>query len=109
MVALEDRHRAYREAIADAIGTVRAHLKVAAIDPASLADEMARLGPFLVICDGPFASDHDDVPAWIELSPEPTLSTKVHLYGQERELINPTLEDLIEVVDEAEHLASERR
>lgn len=106
MVALEDRHRAYREAIADAIGSVRMHLTVAAIDPEGLADEMARLGPFLVICDRPYASDHDDVPAWIELSPEPNLSTKIYLYGQRRELINPTLEDLIEVVDEAERLAS---
>lgn len=65
---------------------------------------MARLKPFLVICDRPDASNHDGVPAWIELSLEPSLSTKVRLYGQQRELINPTLEDLLEVIDEAERL-----
>ncbi len=67
---------------------------------------MARLKPFLVICDRP--CDHDSVPAWVELSIEPSLSTRVRLYGQRRELINPTFEDLIEVVDEAERLASQR-
>jgi hypothetical protein len=88
LIALEDRHRAYREAIADAIGTVRTYLTVAAIDPANLALEVERLEPFLVICDRPGTSDHDGVPAWIELSLEPSVSTKVRLYGQRRELIN---------------------
>jgi hypothetical protein len=67
---------------------------------------VARLKPFLVICDRPCAPDHDSVPAWVELSLEPSLSTKVLLYGRRRELVNPTLEELIEVVDEAERLAS---
>ena len=67
---------------------------------------MERLEPFLVICDRPGATDHDGDPAWIELSLEPSLSTKVRLYGQQRELFNPTLEDLIEVIDEAERLVS---
>lgn len=67
---------------------------------------MARLEPFLVICDRPGSPDHDSVPAWVELSLEPSLSTRVRLYGQRRELVNPTLEDLVEVVDEAERLVS---
>jgi hypothetical protein len=32
----------------------------------------------------------------------------VRLYGQQRELINPTLEDLLEVIDEAKRLTYRR-
>ena len=107
MVALEDRHRAYREAIADAIGAIKTHLTVTATSPESLAEEVVRLEPFLVICDRPNTFDPDGGTAWIELSLEPSQATRAYLYGRRRELTNPTLEELVELVSEAERLAPE--
>lgn len=75
-------------------------------NPESLAEEVERLEPFLVICDRLDNSDPDGRPAWIELSLEPTRPSRAYLYGRRRELTNPTLDDLIALVDETERLAS---
>jgi hypothetical protein len=54
----------------------------------------------VVICSG-----HEEVElcsrlAWIELSVDPTMSTKISVGGRHFERTNPTVEELLEVIDE---------
>ena len=60
LVAFEDARRAYREAIASAIGELRPAFEVR---PASLADigrELGRFDPHVVVCGGPGRPDPDN-------------------------------------------------
>ena len=102
MVALEDDYRAYRETIAASLRVLRPGAKVESTTIEALEEELERFDPQVVICGG-----HEDVeadrsrPVWIELSLDPTLPAKISVGpGRCYELTNPTLEELLEVIDE---------
>lgn len=101
---MEDDHRAYREAIASAIRILRPHAEVSTVGLDTLAEEVARLVPYVVICTEPAAADQGDVPAWVQLSLDPTRPTSIRLFGDYSEKTNPTLEALLTVIDEARQL-----
>jgi hypothetical protein len=100
LVALEDDYQLYREMIAAVLETLRTHAKVERTTPEALEEEIERFDPQVIICSG-----HEDVEsggsrAWIELSLAPTAPTKVSVGGRYVELTNPTLEELLKVIDE---------
>jgi hypothetical protein len=43
--------------------------------------------------------------AWVELSIDPTRPTKIHVGEQYSEMLNPTLDKLLAVIDELDHAA----
>lgn len=65
---------------------------------------MERYGPDIVICSLPKDGDANCVQAWIELSLDPTQPTKVRVDGVYSEVINPTLDALLVLIDEVEQL-----
>ena len=109
MVAMEDEYRAYREVIAAALETLRPGTEVTAIELDRLDGELARLDPQVVVCSRPGGpAEAEGRLAWVELSLNPTRPTKIYLGGRRSESVDPTLETLLTVIDEAEGLPQTR-
>jgi hypothetical protein len=100
-VALEDDYRLYRQMIAAILPIKRKDVKVESTTLETLEVELERFDPQVIICSG-----HKDVKSgssrvWIELSLNTALPAKVRAdVGRSCELANPTLEELLEVIDE---------
>jgi hypothetical protein len=104
LVAFEDEYRAYREFMAGAVRARRPHVEVTVAGLGALGEEVARFDPDLVICSLPNIVDPDGRPAWFELPPDPERLAKICLDGEHSETTNPTLEELLWVLDETERL-----
>ncbi len=110
LVAFEDDYHAYASALATAIRVARPHLDVAAAGLEALQTEVARLDPHLVISSLPNpATEQEDEEgklrlAWVELSVDPHLPSKFCVNGRRWESLNPSLEELLDVVEEVEQL-----
>jgi hypothetical protein len=110
LVAFEDDYQAYTEALSKAIGAARPHLKVTTATLEALQREVARLDPHLVISNLPNPATEQEgklllFPAWVELSLDPHLPSKFRVDGRRWESLNPSLEELLNLVEEAEQLA----
>jgi hypothetical protein len=100
LVAMEDDYRAYREMIAAALRIQRPGFEVESTTLEALEEELERFDPQVVICGGHEEMEPDDRPAaWIELSLDPILPTKISGGGRHLERTNPTTEELLEVID----------
>src|SRR5215208_3174459 len=101
LVAIEDDYRLYREMLAAVLRIKRTDAKVQSATLESLEEELERFDPQVIICSG-----HKDVKSnsgrvWIELSLGSVLSARVSTgHGSGYELANPTLEGLLEIIDE---------
>jgi hypothetical protein len=104
LVALEDDYRAYREVIAVGIHALRPHTEVTSVGLKELEVELARLDPDVVISSAVARAGFGKRLAWVELSLEPARRSMVSVGGRYSEQINPGLDALLEVVDEAERL-----
>jgi hypothetical protein len=104
LVALEDDYRAYREVIAAALHVLRPHVEVATIGLDTLKEEVTRFDPHVVISDLPATAGFGERLAWVQLSLDPTQPTKLWLDEGYVERKNPTLEVLLEAVDQAGRL-----
>ncbi|MDQ5830554.1 MAG: hypothetical protein M3324_12015 [Actinomycetota bacterium] len=99
-MAMEDNYRAYREMISAALRILRPGTEVESTTLEALKEELERFDPQVVICEGHEDEEPDDRPAaWIELSFDPTLPTKISVGGRHLERTNPTMEELLEVID----------
>jgi hypothetical protein len=104
IVAFEDEYRAYRETLAAAIRILRPDAEVMTIEPEKLSGVRKRFDPDIVICSRFKDEDSNDVRAWIELALDPTQSTKVRIDGQYSEVVNPTLDKLLVIIEEVAQL-----
>ncbi len=104
LIAIEPR--SYREAIGEAVQSLRPHLKVLIMEPGDLHGEVARVSPELVICGQPKSVVPDARCAWVEYRPYAEPAARISVDGRYRELSEIELEDLLTVVDEAEKLYS---
>ena len=117
LIAFEDDYCAYADALAQAIRAARPHLDVVAtVGLEALQTQTARLDPHLVISSvpNPAAEQEDDeeegklVPAWVELSLDPCRPSQFCVDNWRWELLNPSLEELLDVIDETERLVLSR-
>jgi hypothetical protein len=67
-----------------------------------LEEEVARFGPQVLIGSRP--ADSGRWANWVEISVDPTGPTKVSVGGRYSERPNPTLEELLGIIDEIEQL-----
>jgi hypothetical protein len=106
LVAFEDDYRAYASALATAISAARPRLDVATVGLEALQMEVARLDPHLVICSlpNPTSPEQEGRLSWVELSVDPHQPSRFCLNGRRWESLNPSLEELIGVVEETEQL-----
>jgi hypothetical protein len=100
LVAIEDSYHAYRETIAAGIRVLRPETEVKSITLEELEGELERFDPQVVICSGHKEVEPGTRLAWIELSVDPTMPTKISVGGRHFERTNPTVEELLEVIEE---------
>ena len=105
LVSFEREYRVYMEAIAAAIREFRPDVEVAVADGRSLEAEVERLDPQLVIT-GPSAPENpvDEQLARIELSADTAQPSKFRVGERRWESTNPTLGEILPVVDETKRL-----
>ncbi|HET7480611.1 MAG TPA: hypothetical protein VFJ72_13980 [Rubrobacteraceae bacterium] len=101
MVAFEDEYRAYQEALASALRMLRPHAEVSTDRPEDETSASARLRPDLAIRN---RADPGEGLAWLELSMEPGLPSRVRIGEQSSTVVNPSLEEILYIVDEVERL-----
>jgi len=78
---------------------------VVTAEPQESAGLVERFDPDIVIGRRFEHRDRAGVRAWIELSLDPTQSTKVRVNGKYSEMINPNLEELLAIIEEVAQLA----
>jgi hypothetical protein len=107
LVAFEDDYRAYADALAKAIRATRPHLDVSTVGLETLHAEVARLDPHLVICSSPNPAAKQRERkhlAWVELSVDPHRPSKFCVSRRRWDSLNPSLEELLAVIEETERL-----
>ena len=107
LLALEEEYRTYMEAMAAAIREFRPHMEVVAISGSSedLEAETKRLEPQLIICSPPLPENPvDERLARIELSPDSAQPTNFRVGERSWQSANPTLGEILSVVDETKGL-----
>ena len=106
MITAEDEYRLHREVLGRAVEGLRPRLRVTVSGFGEFEGELGRLEPQVVICGRiPPAEPGDDTLAWVALSLDPFRPTKVRVGGSRWDIVNPSLEDLLSVIDKAERLA----
>ena len=106
LVCLENDYRTYREVIAAGIHLLRPHTEVVTAELDVLKEEVRHFDPHLVICSQPATAGYGDIVCWVQLSLEsPTRPSVVCIDGRYAEHNNPTLEELLRILDEVEQLA----
>ena len=101
LIAIEDRHRVYREAIGEFLRTARPRLDVRLASSRALNGELRRFGPQIVVHGGPPVPIPDLLPCWVELSLDPSVATVFRTGRVSREVLNPSVRHLLAVIDEA--------
>ncbi len=104
MVAFHDDYHAYQVTLAATIRILRPDAEVITVEPQKISEAAKRFGPDIVIGSRFKDGDLDDVRAWIELALDPTRSTKVRVDGQYSEVVNPTLDKLLGIIEEVAQL-----
>ncbi|MDQ3912673.1 MAG: hypothetical protein M3305_13080 [Actinomycetota bacterium] len=104
LVGFEGDYRVYRDVLAAGIRILRPCSEVDATDLEALEEEVKRFEPQVLICSRPKPVDSGVRPIWVELPLDPTQPTKVSVGGRYFERTNPTLNDLLGIIDEVEQL-----
>jgi hypothetical protein len=102
LVAYEEIHRVYGEALGSAIRRLRPHAEVEVFGLSKLEPWLERFEPHLVVSSSPNTVDHGGRVAWCELSPEPDGESYSCIDGRRTVSENPGLEELLRIVDETE-------
>lgn len=112
LVALDEEYRTYTEAMAAAIREFRPNIEVVAIVGASEDMEAAveRVDPQMVICSPPVPENPvGERLALIELSPDSAQPTNFRVGERRWQSANPTLGEILSVVDETKGLSRASR
>src|SRR5215211_2840576 len=101
LLSFEEEYRLYMDALAAAIRRFRCDVEVATAEGEELESEMERFDPQLIISGPPIPDNSvDNVLARIELSPDPQQPSRFRIGERRWERINPTLGEILPVVDE---------
>lgn len=85
-----------------ALRTLRPRIEVSTTYPERAPESSRHPWPDLVICNQP---DPGESLAWLELSMEPGLPSVLRIGEHRSRIANPSLEEILSVVDEVERLA----
>jgi hypothetical protein len=87
----------YRQALATALRDLRPHVEVFETPSECLDEEVARLGPDLVICSRATRTVEKQVANWVELYPDCKPYSTFHIGGRRRAKRDVQLSDLLEL------------
>ena len=102
IITFEDTFRAYQGALAAAIKILRPDVEVKTVELEELRGMVERFEPDIVIGSGFDEEDMRGVPSWVGLSLDPARSTRVSVCGNYSEIVNPTLDKLLVIIEEVE-------
>lgn len=104
VIAYEDTHLAYRDALVETVRALRPRVAVTGVGLRALGSEVKRLDPHLVVSSRPNDADPGGRAAWYTLAHEPDEPSEVCLDGRRSGPENPGIEELLAAVDEVERL-----
>jgi hypothetical protein len=105
LVSFEREYRVYMEAIASAIRESRPDVEVAVTDAGELEAEVGGFDPQLIITGLPVPENLvDDQLSRIELSPDTAQPSRFGVGERHWESTNPTLSEILSVVDETKRV-----
>ncbi len=104
LIAYEDSHNLYSEAMERVIRDSRPHLEIEVARMSELEVEIERFEPHMVLSERPNPAYPGGRGAWVKHSYEPGEPSEVCLDGRRWELDNPTLDELQAIIDETEEL-----
>lgn len=99
LIAVEDGHAVYRETIEQYLRAARPDFEVFGVALHEFDTELARLEPRVVVRAGSPTPVPDRPTCWVELSLDPGLPTEVRVGDTSRRVLNPSLSDLLAVID----------
>ena len=100
IVAFEQAFHAYQETLAVAIRILRPEAEVITVEPDKVSGAAKRFSPDVVIGSTFDEADVEGVPAWVDLSPDPSQASRVRMHGDYSEIVNPTLDKLLVILEE---------
>ena len=110
LLSFEEQYRVYGQAMASAIREFRPGVEVAVCDGEDLEEEAERFDPQLVITSPPVPEGLvDNRLSYIELSPVPDQPSRFRVGDRHWDITNPTLGEILPVVDETKRLRREAR
>jgi hypothetical protein len=98
-ILIANEPRAYRDALAAALQTLRPHVQALVVEPDDLDCFVERLAPDLVICSRASETVRARVGAWVMLYPDGEDQAVIVIGGQGRELARMDLEGILALVD----------
>lgn len=101
--------RTYREALVDALRSLRPRVAVSTVEPDGLDAEIRRLRPQLVVCSRTCAKVQDGVLTWVTLYPGGENRAEVVTAGGRAMLVGIQFDDFLSIVDGTELLYRFRR
>ena len=104
LISYEERYRAYGDVLERAIGGLRPEVDVASCRLAEIGVQVESFDPHLVVSSGQNTVDPGGRAAWYRLSPEPEEPSEACLGGRRWQRLDPTLDELLLFIDEAEGL-----
>jgi len=84
LIAYENSHRSYGEALAGAVQGMRPHAEISLVQARELGAELGRLDPHLVVSGKPNTVDPGGRAVWLTLSEEPDDPSEVCVGGRRR-------------------------
>jgi hypothetical protein len=105
LIATEHRHRSYREVLVYVLAALRPGLDVEPAAPEEFEERLESFAPHVVLCGLEDCPRREGPLAWVDLaygSPPVQRPGRAWVAGRNHELPEPTLEDLLWVVEEAE-------
>lgn len=100
LVSFEKGFYAYQGALAAAIRILRPDAEVMTAEPEQIGGAARRFGPDLVITSRSEEANTGGVAAWVQLSLDPSRASRVRVEENHSEMLNPTLDRLLGIVDE---------
>jgi hypothetical protein len=109
LFAMQEDYRVYREVMAASLRAMRPCLEVATAGPTEFEERLESFKPQVVICGGRSFARCKWPIAWVDLAFDSVVplqrSARIWVDGSCREVLNPSFEDLISLIEEVELLA----
>jgi hypothetical protein len=104
LIAHEASHTLYSEAMELAIRNSRPHLEIKIARASELEAEFELFAPHMVLSERRNLVQPGGAGAWVKNSYDPSVPSEVCLDGRRWELDNPTINEVLAIIDETEGL-----
>jgi hypothetical protein len=105
LLAFQHKHTTHMDSVQSSIRKYHPQAEMLAIDSQALEEEVDRFKPHLLVCEPPVSDNlGNKVPAFIELSIEPSQLSRFCVGRRRWESLNPGIEELMAVVAATEKL-----